>query len=188
MAPDGVDPKQAVIIEEMFDAVQRYPLPTVAVVNGPGVAGGCELALHCDFVVAASNTSLTMPLAQLGVSTTWFLTKKIMETAGPVMAREFLLLGEPMPAGRLHELGIIARVAEPEDLDAVAGTLIDRLAANAPISMRTMKEIMLRQTDIMFHADHAALDARAQAVYSTQDAVEGVAAKVERRVPKFVGR
>ena len=188
LSTSGVDPKQAVIIEEMFDAVQRYPLPTVAVVNGPGVAGGCELALHCDFVVAASNTALTMPLAQLGVSTTWFLTKKIMETAGPVMAREFLLLGEPMPAGRLHELGIIARVAEPEELDAVAGALIDRLAANAPISMRTMKEIMLRQTDVMFHADHAALDARAQAVYETRDAVEGVAAKVERRIPKFEGR
>ncbi len=188
LSTSGVDPKQAVIIEEMFDAVQRYPLPTVAVVNGPGVAGGCELALHCDFVVAASNTALTMPLAQLGVSTTWFLTKKIMETAGPVVAREFLLLGEPMPAARLHELGIIARVAEPEELDAVASKLIDRLAANAPISMRTMKEIMLRQTDIMFHADHAALDVRAQSVYTTRDAVEGVAARVERRVAKFEGR
>ena len=129
-----------------------------------------------------------MPLAQLGVSTTWFLTKKIMETAGPVVAREFLLLGEPMPAPRLHELGIIARVAEPEELDAVAATLVDRLAANAPISMRTMKEIMLRQSDVMFHADHAALDARAQAVYGTRDAVEGVAARVERRIPRFEGR
>ena len=188
LSTSGVDPKQAVIIEGMFDAVQRYPLPTVAVVNGPGVAGGCELALHCDFVVAASNTALTMPLAQLGVSTTWFLTKKIMETAGPVVAREFLLLGEPMPATRLHELGIVARVAEPAELDAVAGVLIDRLAANAPISMRAMKAIMLRQTDVMFHADHAALDARAQAVYTTRDAVEGVAAKVERRIPKFEGR
>ena len=183
----GVDPGQAVIIEAMFDAVQRYPLPTVAVVNGPGVAGGCELALHCDFVVAARNTALTMPLAQLGVSTTWFLTKKIMESAGPATAREFLLLGNPMPAQRLYDLGIIARVADPEDLDAVAQELIERLAKNAPLSMKTMKAIMLRQTDVMFHADHAALDARAQAVYQTKDAVEGVAAKVERREPTFEG-
>ena len=177
----GVDPQQAVIIEAMFDAVQRYPLPTVAVVNGPGVAGGCELALHCDFVVAARDTALTMPLAQLGVSTTWFLTKKIMETAGPVIAREFLLLGEPMPAERLCELGIISRVADSDKLDSVAQVLIDRLANNAPISMKTMKAIMLRQMDVMFHADHTALDARAQSVYKTRDAVEGVAAKVERR-------
>ena len=188
LSTSGVDPHQAVIIEEMFDAVQRYPLPTVAVVNGPGVAGGCELALHCDFVVASRNAALAMPLAQLGVSTTWFLTKKIMETAGPVTGREFLLLGEPMPAERLHALGIIARVADPDDLDAVAQKLIDRLADNAPISMRTMKAIMLRQMDVLFHADHAALDAQALDVYRTRDAVEGVAARMERRVPKFEGR
>lgn len=184
----GVDPGQAVIIEEMFDTVQRYPLPTVAVVNGPGVAGGCELALHCDFVVASRDAELIMPLAQLGVSTTWFLTKKIMETAGPVIAREFLLLGNPMPAQRLYDLGIIARVAGSGELDAVAQTLIDRLADNAPLSMKSMKAIMLRQMDVLFHADHAAIDARAQAVYQTRDAVEGVAAKVERRVPTFEGR
>ncbi len=188
LATSGVDAEQAVIIEAMFDTVQRYPLPTVAVVHGPGVAGGCELALHCDFVVAARETALTMPLAQLGVSTTWFLTKKIIEAAGPVMAREFLLLGEPMPAGRLYDLGIIARVADRDRLDQVAGELIDRLAQNAPISMRTMKAIMLRQIDNMFHADHAALDKRAHAVYATRDAVEGVAARVEKRRATFEGR
>lgn len=188
LSTSGVDPKQAAIIEAMFDAIQRYPLPTVAIVHGPGVAGGCELALHCDFVVAVRGVALTMPLAQLGVSTTWFLTKKIMETSGPVIAREFLLLGEPMPAERLFELGIIARLADADQLDSVAQELIDRLAANAPLSMRTMKAMMLRQTDVMFHAEHAALDERARQVYLTRDAVEGVAARVERRVPKFEGR
>jgi enoyl-CoA hydratase/carnithine racemase len=188
LATSGVDAEQAVVIEAMFDAVHRYPLPTVAVVHGPGVAGGCELALHCDFVVASRQTALAMPLAQLGVATTWFLTKKIMEAAGPVIGREFLLLGDPMPAQRLYDLGIIARVADAEQLDSVAQEVIDRLANNAPLSMRTMKAIMLRQMDNMFHAEHAALDKRAHAVYTTRDAVEGVAARLEKRVPKFEGR
>jgi len=188
LSTQGVDPHQAVVIEEMFDAVHRYALPTVAVVHGPGVAGGCELALHCDFVVASTEATLTMPLAQLGVSTTWFLTKKIMEAAGPVIGREFLLLGEPMPAQRLHELGVIARTADPDDLDKVAHELIDRLARNAPLSMRMMKAMMLRQMDVLFHADHAAIDDRALKIYQTRDAVEGVAARVERRTADFEGR
>ncbi len=188
LATSGVDADQAVIIERMFDAVQRYPLPTVAVVHGPGIAGGCELALHCDFVVASRQTALAMPLAQLGVSTTWFLTKKIMEAAGPVIGREFLLLGDAMPAQRLYDLGIIARVADADQLDAVAQPLIDRLARNAPLSMRMMKAIMLAQMDHMFAAEHADLDRRAQAIYATRDAVEGVAARVERRQTTFIGK
>ena len=188
LATTGVDPEQAVIIEQMFDAVQRYPLPVVAVVHGPGIAGGCELALHCDFVVASSETYLMMPLAQMGVSTTWFLTKKIMSSGGPVQGREFLLLGDPMPAGRLHNLGIISRVAAPDELEAVTKKLVDRLSMNAPISMRTMKAIMLRQMDVQFHAEHSALDDRALGTYSTRDAVEGVAARLEKRIPTFEGR
>ena len=104
LSSGGVDPQEAINIEGLFTAVQHYPLPVVAVVQGAAIAGGCELALHCDFIVAVENARFSMPLPRLGVTTTWFLTKKIMETAGPFVAREFLLLGDPMPASRLHDL------------------------------------------------------------------------------------
>ena len=171
----------------MFNAVYRYPMPVIAIVQGTAVAGGCELALHCDFVVAAKDARFEMPLAQLGVCTTWFLTKKIMDAAGPVLAREFLLLGDAMLGERLHNLGIVARVAETEDLDAEAEKLIDRLAKNAPLSMRTMKEIMIQQADFVFGIPHDSIEKVARGIYATHDAVEGVAAKVERRAPKFIG-
>ena len=93
-----------------------------------------------------------------------------------------------MPAGRLHNLGIISRVAAPDELEAVTKKLVDRLSMNAPISMRTMKAIMLRQMDVQFHAEHSALDDRALGTYSTRDAVEGVAARLEKRIPTFEGR
>ena len=185
----GVDQAEAISIEQMFAAVQDYPLPVVARVQGAAIAGGCELALHCDFIVAANNASFAMPLAQLGVSTTWFLTKKLIEAAGPATTREFLLLGEPMRAARLHELGIVARAGDAEELDALTQKLVGRLAKNAPLSMRSMKRLINRQTSLYLDVvEHADLDVDVAAVYASADAVEGVAAKMEKRSPEFSGK
>ena len=187
LSTSGVDPREAIAIEQMFEAVQNYPLPVLAVVQGAAIAGGCELSLHCDFIVAADDAPFAMPLAQLGVSTTWFLTKKLIEMAGPATTREFLLLGEPMPGARLHELGIVTRSVPRAELDAAAQVIIDRVAANAPMSLRTMKKLIIKQMAYLFDADHRELDSEVAEVYASEDAVEGVAARVEKRKATFKG-
>ena len=187
LGPDGVDYDEAARLEKLFDAIQRYPLPVVARVHGKAIAGGCELALHCDFVVAEQSSRFVMPLSQLGVSTTWFLAKKIMETSGPSLAREFLLLGDPLCATRLFELGVIARVAPFERLDAETEKLTRRLAANAPRAMQVMKEMLVSLNDHFFDREYAAFDAKARQVYASQDAREGVNARMNRRTPIFKG-
>ena len=188
LATSGVEHGEAVRIETLFDTVQRYPLPVVAMVQGRAIAGGCELALHCDFIVAARDAKLVMPLAQIGVSTTWFLTKKIIEAAGPMVGREFLLLGEPLTGERLHSLGIVSRVADAAELESEAQVLVDRLAANAPLSMRSMKRMLIELNDHFFDRDYAAHDERARQVYASEDAVEGVAARLQKRTPTFKGQ
>ncbi len=187
LSTSGVDQQEADNIEAMFTAVQHYPLPVVAVVQGAAIAGGCELALHCDFIVSIENARFAMPLPQLGVTTGWFLTKKIIETAGPFVAREFLLLGDPLPASRLQDLGVVARTATPEGLDEAADKLVARLAANAPLAMRTMKAIMNQQMSFLYDIDRGDTDDMVRAVFDSADAVEGVAAKVEKRIPTFTG-
>jgi len=187
LATSGVEPEAAQLIETMFDAVQRYPLPVVAQVQGAAIAGGCELALHCDFTVAAETARFAMPLAQIGVATTWFLTKKIMEAAGPVMGREFLLLGDPLGAPRLHALGIIARCVPEAELDAAVTAITDRLAANAPMSLKAMKAIMLKQMSIFDMPERQPEATIADAIWDSHDAREGVRARVEKRKPNFTG-
>ena len=71
-------------IEAALHALENHPLPAVAVVQGDAIAGGCELALHCDFVVSDEKARFGMSLAQIGLAPTWFLAKKLMEVAGPV--------------------------------------------------------------------------------------------------------
>ena len=110
--PQGASP-----IEAMLHAIEIYPLPVVAVVQGDAIAGGNELALHCDLVVASTAARFGMSLAQIGLAPSWFLAKKLLEVAGPVTTRRILLLGDPLPAQRLYELGVISHVAEPADLE-----------------------------------------------------------------------
>lgn len=174
-------------IEVMLHAIETNPLPVVAVVQGDAIAGGNELALHCDFVVASTSARFGMSLAQIGLAPTWFLTKKLMEVAGPVWAREILLLGDPLPSTRMHELGIISRVAPPYELQATAQKVIDRLAANAPLSLRAMKSMMVRQMAFRDGIAHAEQDALVEAARNSTDSKEGIRARLEKRTAEFKG-
>ena len=174
-------------VEPIFHAVETYPLPVIAIVQGAAIAGGCELALHCDFVIAADTAKFAMSLAQIGRAPTWFLAKKILEVAGPVGAREFFLLGDPLTAVQMHQLGMIARVAPRDELDAVAQPIVDRLIANAPLSMRAIKAVLLREMTFRDSIEHADLDAQVRTAASSKDAFEGMRARLEKREPNFRG-
>ncbi len=174
-------------IEVVLEAIEHHPLPVVGVIQGDAIAGGNELALHCDFVVASSKARFGMSLAQIGLAPTFFLAKKLMEVAGPVATREILLLGDPLPSTRMLELGIISRVAEPDQLDAQTQKIIDRLAANAPLSLRAMKALLVREMKFRDGIDHTDIDEMIQAARASNDAKEGIAARLEKRAAVFTG-
>lgn len=174
-------------IETVLHAMENFPLPLVAVVQGDAIAGGCELALHCDFIVASSAARFGMSLAQIGIAPSWFLAKKLIEVAGPLAARELLMLGDPVSAARMHELNLISRLAAPEDLESSAKAIIDRLAANAPLSLRAIKALLVRQMAYREGIGHQDIDTLVDNVRASKDAEEGTRARVEKRQPRFTG-
>ena len=190
--PDGFDAVPLRIrespIETVLHLLEHHPLPAVAVVQGDAIAGGNELALHCDFVVASSSARFGMSLAQIGLAPTWFLAKKLLEVGGPVAAREILLLGDPLPAERMHQLGLISRIAAPDQLEAAATAIIDRLAANAPLSLRAMKSLLVREMQFRDTIPHDDIDTLVDTARTSSDAMEGMAARLEKRPPNFTGQ
>ena len=182
-----LDQPGASSIEDVLHAIEMYPLPVVAVVQGDAIAGGNELALHCDLVVASTAARFGMSLAQVGLAPTWFLAKKLLEVAGPVASREILLLGDPLPAERMHALGIISRVADPGALEAAATAVIDRLVANAPLSLRAMRALLVREMAFRDGIAHADVDELVEAARRSADSREGITARLEKRAPRFTG-
>jgi enoyl-CoA hydratase/carnithine racemase len=174
-------------IEKVLHALENHPSPAVAVVHGDAIAGGGELALHCDFVVAADTARFGMSLAQIGLAPTWFLAKKLMEVAGPVGTREVLLLGDPLPSTRLQEMGVIHSTTAPDDLEAAAGKIIDRLSKNAPLSLRAIKALLVREMAFRDGVYHADVDQLINATRTSDDSKEGIAARLEKRAPVFKG-
>ena len=174
-------------IERVLDAMEHYPLPVVGIVQGDAIAGGCELALHCDFVIAVDIVRFGMSLAQIGLAPTWFLAKKLVELAGPVIGREILLLGDPLPATAMREHGIIGRAVPADALESEAAAVIERLSRNAPLSLRAMKALLVRQMAFRDGIAHDDIDDLIQAARESNDAKEGIAARLEKREARFTG-
>ena len=185
---DSAGSGQASGIETMLRAIELCPLPVVAIVQGDAIAGGNELALHCDLVIASETARFGMSLAQVGLAPNWFLSKKLMEVLGPVTTREMLLLGDPLPATRLHALCLIARCVPPDALESEATRVIARLAANAPLSLKAMKATTVRQMGFRDAIPHDDIDAMVRAALTSEDAREGLTARLEKRAAKFQGR
>jgi enoyl-CoA hydratase/carnithine racemase len=175
-------------VETLFSRVEEWPLPVVAVVQGAAIAGGNELALHSDFVVASEKAKFGMSLAQIGLAPTWFLTKKLMEVGGPVVTREILLLGDPLPAERVYELGLIARCVPHDELEEATAAIVDRLVRNAPLSLQAMKATIHRQLAFRNLVEHDDTEALVRAAMKSDDAKEGVRARMEKRPAEFTGR
>ena len=174
-------------VERVFHAMEANPLPIVTVVEGPAIAGGCELALHCEFVVASEDARFGMSLAQVGLAPSWFLAKKLMEVAGPVGTREILLLGDPMSAQWMYDRGLIARVVPKDQLEEQVQKIVERLSDNAPLSLKAMKAMIVRQLAFRDGVAHDDVDVLVQAARQSNDSREGVSARLEKRKPNFSG-
>lgn len=174
--------------EHALHAMEMYPLPVVGVVQGDAIAGGNEIALHCDLVVASTKARFGMSPAQIGLAPSWFLCKKLMEIAGPVATKRILLLGDPTPAQTFFDMGLISHIAEPEHLNETRDAIIDRLSRNAPMSLKAIKAVLTRQLTYRDHIEHADLDRQLGIVRESEDAKEGIKALFEKRPPKFQER
>ena len=161
--------------------------PTIAMVHGDALAGGCELALHCDLRVAAEPARIGMPLARIGLVIPFPLGQKLVEIIGPAHTRHLLFTGQPIDARRAYEIGMVHQVVPADDLPAAVQTLARRLADNAPLSLAGIKASILRATSAREQIAHADLDAAATKARTSADAQEGRRAMLEKRRPAFRG-
>jgi enoyl-CoA hydratase len=153
--------------------------PVVAALNGSAVAGGFELALACDLVVAADNASLGIAEVKRGLFAAGGATT-LADRIPLAVALEMGLTGELVTAARAREIGLVNRVVPADSVRAEALTLAERIAENGPLGVTMTKKLMRER--------RWAEPAEIESVFRSTDATEGARAFAERRTPTWTGR
>jgi methylglutaconyl-CoA hydratase len=169
---------------QLFRSVYEFPLPTIAAVNGPAVAGGCGLASVCDFTLAAPTARFGYTEVKVGFMPA-LVSVFLLRLVGEKIARDLLLTGRLMDAGEAHRVGLVNEVVPAEKLMTRAGELAADLARNSPGGLRATKAL-LQRTQV--YDLGAALDLAVSenaAIRQTADFREGIAAFLEKRAPRW---
>lgn len=158
--------------------------PVIAAVNGYALAGGCELALACDIRIASENARFGLPEAKRGRGAN-FATVMLQYLMPRGIAMEMLFTGEPISAEAALRYGLVNRVVPPAELLPTTVALAEKIAENAPISLRRIKELSVKSIGLppLF----ALKMAPGPSPYESQDAREGAKAFAEKRSATYKG-
>jgi len=170
-------------IQNVFQRLERFPVPTIAAVNGAALAGGLELALHCDLRIAGEGAKLGMPLAKVSLMPPFDFTRKLIEVIGAPATNLILFTGEAVSAHDALAMGMVHKVVSDAELETMARAWTASIAGNAPLSLRAMKTSIRRCMSAANTAEHADIDETARRLRKSQDAREGARAFLEKRKP-----
>ncbi|MBJ7522501.1 MAG: crotonase/enoyl-CoA hydratase family protein [Solirubrobacteraceae bacterium] len=162
--------------------------PLIAAVEGFAVAGGLEIALACDLIVAAGGAKLGVPEVKRSIVAAGGALLRLPQRLPAGIAAEMALTGDPITAERAHDLGLVNRVAEPGQAVEVALELAAAIAANGPLALAATKRILTEGRGWPEDEFFARQRPVADPVLASEDAREGARAFAERRPPQWQGR
>jgi enoyl-CoA hydratase len=162
--------------------------PLIAAVEGFAVAGGMEIALACDLIVAAQGAKMGIPEAKRSLVAAGGALLRLPRRMPYHVVMELALTGDPMPAERFHEFGLVNQISEPGEAVADALALAQRLAANGPLALAASKRILQEQFDWSSDEMWAKQGEISGPVMTSEDAKEGASAFKEKRDPVWKGR
>jgi enoyl-CoA hydratase/carnithine racemase len=174
-----------------IDAIEAYPYPTLAALNGHAIGGGLELAVSCDLRIAAARIALGMPPAKLGLVYSHTGIRKFIDIVGAARTRELFLVGGRIDARTARAWGLVNAVVENEHLAERTLELAREIAGNAPLAQlgnkRVIRAVLDARGEVAPEVEHELLELR-RACFSSEDFREGVRAFAERRPPRWTGR
>jgi enoyl-CoA hydratase len=189
MAPKGfVD----MFVEDYFtgpsEAILRCRKPVIAAVAGYCLGGGCELAMTCDFIIAADTAKFGQPEINLGVIPGLGGTQRLTRFVGKSKAMEMCLTGRFMDAAEAERSGLVSRVVPARDLMRDARETAVKIAEKSPLTVRAIKEAVNRSYETTLREGLLFERRLFHALFATEDQAEGMAAFAEKRSPQFRGK
>lgn len=172
----------------LFNSIDNFPKPVIAMVNGFCLGGGCELALACDLRIASDNARFSQPEINLGIMPGGGGTQRLTRLIGEGRSMEMMLTGDMIDAQTAYKFGLVNHVHAPEELEAKTLELAEKIAEKAPIALQMCKEaVKFASRSNLDEGLRREVDLFA-ICFSTEDKEEGVSAFLEKRKPNFKGK
>ncbi|MGB3683734.1 MAG: enoyl-CoA hydratase [Rubrobacteraceae bacterium] len=171
----------------LMEKIQAIPQPVIAQVHGVATAAGCQLAATCDLVVASEEARFATPGVKIGLFCSTPMVA-LSRSIGQKKAMEMLLTGEFIPAAEAKAEGLVNEVVPPEDLEAKARALAEKIAEASPLVVGVGKQAFYRQLEMPTEQAYSYTKEVMSSNATFADAQEGICAFLEKRPPEWQGR
>jgi len=184
----SITQREVMLERSLFNAIDSFPKPVIAMINGYCLGGGCELALACDIRIASETASFGQPEINLGIIPGGGGTQRLTRLIGEGKAMELILSGEIIDAKTALAMGLVNHVVPADELESQTMEMANRIAAKSPIALRLAKEaVRIASRSNLDEGLRREVDLFALC-FSTEDKDEGVRAFLEKRKPVFKGK
>jgi enoyl-CoA hydratase len=181
-------PVEMMARRNLWQPIAQCPKPVIAAVNGYALGGGCELAMHCDIIIAGEGAQFGQPEVRVGIMPGAGGTQRLVRAVGKFKAMKILMTGEPVPARDALAMGLASEVVPDGEVFARAMAVAKTIAALPPLAIVQIKEAVLAGEDSSLEAGLLLERKAFQLLFSSNDQKEGMRAFLEKRKPEFEGR
>ncbi len=171
-----------------WEALEACRKPVIAAVNGYALGGGCELALHCDIIIAGDQTKLGQPEIRVGIMPGAGGTQRFLRATGKFAAMRYLLTGDQIPAQTAYEIGLISEVVPEAEVQDYCLKLAQKIARMPPLAIEASKQAVILGAEASLPTALAFENKMFQLLFASEDREEGTAAFLEKRKPEFKGK
>ncbi|MDM5338556.1 enoyl-CoA hydratase-related protein [Fictibacillus enclensis] len=175
-------------MQTVYNLIESYEKPTIAMINGYALGGGFELAMACDIRIASSNAKVGLPELNLSIIPGAGGTQRLARLVGKGKALEMILLGKIIDAAEAKQIGLISEVTSAEDLERKAEKIGMKILSKGPLAVKLAKIVVHSGTEVDMKTG-LLIEKLAQAIlFSSEDKGEGTKAFLEKRQPQFSGK
>ena len=173
--------------QKVYELLETFPKPTIAMIDGYCIGGGLNLAVCCDIRICSEKSKFAMPAAKLSLGYPFSSIKRLFDVMGPGIAKHFMFTAEKISASEALACGLVQKLVSEENIETYVRDYALTISHNAPLTIKAMKQIGIEILKNPDERDLLLCEQLASACFDSEDYKEGRKAFMEKRKPNFKG-